>query len=163
MRKPTLVGACTGLVAGLVGITPAAGFVEPWAALLIGFITAPCCFFAISVAKRKIGYDDALDAFGCHSIGGVVGGILTGVFCVPELSWTDFGGLIYTSNPSLLFSQLIGIVVTLVFVIVGGLVIGFVVRAVYDGTLRVSEADEARGLDVAAHGESAYPAYLGLD
>lgn len=163
VRKPTLVGACTGLVAGLVGITPAAGFVEPWAAIVIGAATAPCCFFAISVAKRKIGYDDALDAFGCHSIGGVVGGLLTGVFCVPELSWTDFGGLIYTGNPSLLISQFLGILVTLAFVIVGGLVIGFVVKMVYDGTLRVSEADEARGLDVAAHGESAYPAYLGLD
>ncbi len=163
VRKPTLVGACTGLVAGLVGITPAAGFVEPWAAIVIGFVTAPCCFFAISVAKRKIGYDDALDAFGCHSIGGVVGGILTGVFCVPELSWTDFGGLIYTGDPSLLASQLIGILVTLAFVIVGGLVLGLIVKMVYDGSLRVTEADEARGLDVAAHGESAYPAYLGLD
>ena len=163
VRKPTLVGACTGLVAGLVGITPAAGFVEPWAAIIIGFVTAPCCFFAISVAKRKIGYDDALDAFGCHSVGGVVGGILTGVFCVPELSWTDFGGLIYTGNPSLLASQILGILVTLAFVVVGGLVLGLIVRAVYDGTLRVTEADEARGLDVAAHGESAYPAYLGLD
>ena len=163
VRKPTLVGACTGLVAGLVGITPAAGFVEPWAALVIGLVVAPCCFFAISVAKRKIGYDDALDAFGCHSVGGVVGGLLTGVFCVPELSWTDFGGLIYTGDPSLLLSQLLGIVVTLVFVIVGGLVLGFIVKAVYDGSLRVREIDEVRGLDVAAHGENAYPAYLGLD
>ena len=163
VRKPTLVGACTGLVAGLVGITPAAGFVEPWAAIVIGFVTAPCCFFAIGYAKSKIGYDDALDAFGCHSVGGVVGGLLTGLFCVPELSWTDFGGLLYTGNPSLLVSQFLGIVVTLALVVVGGLVIGVVVRAVYDGTLRVSEADEARGLDVAAHGESAYPAYLGLD
>ena len=163
VRKPTLVGACTGLVAGLVGITPAAGFVEPWAAIIIGFVTAPCCFFAISYAKRKIGYDDALDAFGCHSVGGVVGGVLTGLFCVPELSWTEFGGLLYTGNPSLLISQLLGILVTLAFVVVGGLIIGLVVRAVYDGTLRVTEADEARGLDVAAHGESAYPAYLGLD
>ena len=163
VRKPTLVGACTGLVAGLVAITPAAGFVEPWAAIVMGLVTAPCCFFAISVAKRKIGYDDALDAFGCHSVGGVVGGLLTGVFCVPELSWTDFGGLIYTGDPSLLISQLLGILVTLAVVIVGGLAIGFAVKAIYDGSLRVSETDEARGLDVAAHGESAYPAYLGLD
>ncbi|MBE6463780.1 MAG: ammonium transporter [Eggerthellaceae bacterium] len=163
VRKPTLVGACTGLVAGLVGITPAAGFVEPWAAIVIGLVTAPCCFFAISVAKRKIGYDDALDAFGCHSVGGVVGGLLTGIFCVPELSWTDFGGLFYTGDPSLLISQFLGILVTLAFVIVLGLVIGLVVKAIYTGSLRVSEADEARGLDVAAHGESAYPAYLGLD
>ena len=161
--KATLVGACTGLVAGLVGITPAAGFVEPWAAIVIGLVTAPCCFFAISVAKRKIGYDDALDAFGCHSVGGVVGGILTGVFCVPELSWTDFGGLVYTGDAHLLLSQVLGIGVTLALVVVGALVIGLVVKALFGGTLRVSEEDEARGLDVAAHGESAYPAYLGLD
>ena len=161
--KPTLVGACTGLVAGLVGVTPAAGFVEPWAAILIGFITAPCCFFAISVAKRKFGYDDALDAFGCHSVGGVVGGLLTGVFCVPELSWTGVGGLIYTGDLSLLVSQFLGIVVTLVFVIALDLAIGFAAKVAFGGSLRVSEEDEARGLDVAAHGESAYPAYLGLD
>ncbi len=163
VRKPTLVGACTGLVAGLVGITPAAGFVEPWAAIIIGAATAPCCFFAISVAKRKIGYDDALDAFGCHSIGGIVGGLLTGVFCVPELSWTNFGGLVYTGDPTRDGGQRAGSHATLVYVVLGALIIGLVVRKVYDGSLRVSEADEARGLDVAAHGESAYPAYLGLD
>ena len=163
VRKPTLVGACTGLVAGLVGITPAAGFVEPWAAIVIGLITAPCCFFAISVATRKIGSDDGHDGLGCHSIGGVVGGMPTGSCGVPELSWTDFGGLLYTGDPSLLISQTLGILVTLAVVIVLGLVIGLVVKAVYTGSLRVSEADEARGLDVAAHGESAYPAYLGLD
>ncbi len=68
MGKPTLVGACTGLVAGFVGITPAAGFVEPWAALVIGCAVAPVCFLAISNLKTKLGYDDALDAFGCHSV-----------------------------------------------------------------------------------------------
>ena len=85
--KPTLVGAATGLVAGLVVITPAAGFVEPWAALIMGLIVSPICYFAISFLKKKIGYDDALDAFGCHAVGGITGGILTGIFCVPELSW----------------------------------------------------------------------------
>lgn len=161
--KPTLVGACTGLVAGLVAITPAAGFVEPWAAIVMGAIVAPCCYFAISKLKRLIGYDDALDAFGCHSIGGVVGGVLTGLFCVPELSWTDFGGLLYTGDPSLLISQILGIAVTLAIVIVAGLVLGSIVKAVFKGSLRVSADDEAAGLDVAVHGESAYPAYLGLD
>ena len=161
--KPTLVGACTGLVAGLVAITPAAGFVEPWAAVVMGAVVSPCCYFAISAAKRAIGYDDALDAFGCHSVGGVVGGVLTGVFCVPELSWTDYGGLVYTGDPSLLVSQCLGILVTLVFVVVAGLVIGLAVRAVFGGSLRVSDEDEARGLDIANHGESAYPAYLGMD
>ena len=161
--RPTLVGACTGLVAGLVGVTPAAGFVEPWAAAVMGIITAICCFFAISYAKHKIGYDDALDAFGCHSVGGIVGGVLTGIFCVPELSWTDHGGLLYTGDASLLGAQVLGILVTLAIVIVGGLVIGFVVKTAFGGSLRVDEADEAQGLDVTAHGESAYPAYLGLD
>ena len=161
--KPTLVGAATGLVAGLVGITPAAGFVEPWAAAVIGAITAPVCYLAISFAKSKLGYDDALDAFGCHCVGGIVGGLLTGVFCVPELSWTDFGGLLYTGDPTLLGAQALGILVTVVFVAVAGLIIGLVVKALFKGSLRVSEEDEARGLDVTAHGESAYPAYLGLD
>ena len=138
--KPTLVGAATGLVAGLVVITPAAGFVEPWAALVMGVLVSPVCYFAISFCKRRLGYDDALDAFGCHCVGGVLGGVLTGLFCVPKLSWTDFGGLLYTGDATLLGA-----------------------RALFGGSLRVSEEDEALGLDVATHGESAYPAYLGLD
>lgn len=161
--KPTLVGAATGLVAGLVVITPAAGFVEPWAAILMGLIVSPICYFAISFCKKKIGYDDALDAFGCHCVGGVVGGILTGIFCVPELSWTDFGGLLYTGDPSLLISQVLGIAVTIAFVGIADVILGFIVKACFKGSLRVSEDEEAQGLDVAAHGESAYPAYIGLD
>lgn len=161
--KPTLVGAATGLVAGLVVITPAAGFVEPWAALVMGLVVSPICYFAISFCKAKIGYDDALDAFGCHAVGGIVGGICTGIFCVPELSWTDFGGLIYTGDVSLLGSQILGILITIVFVGVLDVVIGLIVKACFKGSLRVSEEEEAQGLDVAAHGESAYPAYIGLD
>lgn len=161
--KPTLVGAATGLVAGLVAITPAAGFVAPWAALLMGIIVSPVCYFAISVAKRRIGYDDALDAFGCHGVGGVVGGVLTGVFCVPELSWTGQGGLLYTGDFGLLGAQCLGIVVTVAFVAVLDAVIGLGVRACFGGSLRVSAEDEAQGLDVASHGESAYPAFVGLD
>ncbi len=161
--KPTLVGAATGLVAGLVVITPAAGFVEPWAAVIMGLIVSPICYFAISFLKKKIGYDDALDAFGCHAVGGITGGILTGVFCVPELSWTDFGGLVYTGDFTLLGAQVAGILITVVFVGVMDLVIGLVVKALFKGNLRVSAQEEAVGLDVSAHGESAYPAYLGLD
>ena len=160
---PTLVGAATGLVAGLVVITPAAGFVEPWAAVVMGFIVSPVCYFAISFLKAKIGYDDALDAFGCHAVGGITGGILTGLFCVPELSWTDFGGLFYTGDASLLVSQVLGIVITIAFVGIADLILGFIIKAVFKGSLRVSEEAEARGLDVAEHGESAYPAYIGLD
>lgn len=161
--KATLVGAATGLVAGLVVITPAAGFVEPWAAVVMGFIVSPVCYGAISLLKPKIGYDDALDAFGCHAVGGVTGGILTGLFCVPELSWTDSGGLFYTGDPALLGAQVLGILVTVAFVSVAGLVLGVIVRVCFRGSLRVSEEEEAQGLDVAVHGESAYPAYVGLD
>lgn len=161
--KPTLVGAATGLVAGLVVITPAAGFVEPWAAIIMGLIVSPICYFAISFCKAKIGYDDALDAFGCHAVGGVVGGICTGIFCVPELSWTDFGGLLYTGDVSLLCSQIAGIAITVVFVGILDVVLAFIVKACFKGSLRVSEEKEAQGLDIAAHGESAYPAYIGLD
>lgn len=161
--KPTLVGAATGLVAGLVVITPAAGFVEPWAAIIMGLIVSPICYFAISFCKAKIGYDDALDAFGCHAVGGIVGGICTGIFCVPELSWTDFGGLLYTGDVSLLCSQIAGIAITIVFVGILDVALAFIVKACFKGSLRVSEEKEAQGLDIAAHGESAYPAYIGLD
>ena len=161
--KPTLVGAATGLVAGLVVITPAAGFVEPWAALIMGLIVSPICYFAISFLKAKIGYDDALDAFGCHAVGGMVGGILTGLFCVPELSWTDFGGLFYTGDVSLLISQILGILVTVAFVAIGSLIIGLIVKVIFKGSLRVSKEKEAQGLDVSEHNESAYPAFIGLD
>lgn len=161
--KPTLVGAATGLVAGLVVITPAAGFVEPWAAIIMGLIVSPICYFAISKVKKAIGYDDALDAFGCHCVGGIVGGILTGIFCVPELSWTDFGGLIYTGDFTLLGAQCLGIIITIAFVLVLSFIIGLIVKACFKGNLRVSDDEEAQGLDVASHGESAYPAYLGLD
>lgn len=161
--KPTLVGASTGLVAGLVVVTPGAGFVEPWAAIVMGLIVSPVCYFAISKLKAKFGYDDALDAFGCHGVGGLLGGVLTGLFCVPELSWTDFGGLFYTGDPTLLGQQVLGIVVTIALVLVADLIIVFAVKVIFGGNLRVSEADEALGMDAAEHGESAYPAYMGLD
>lgn len=161
--KPTVVGAASGMVAGLVAITPAAGFVEPWAAVLMGVLVSPVCYFAISYCKAKLGYDDALDAFGVHCVGGVLGGVLTGLFCVPELSWTDFGGLLYTGDPTLLIAQIEGIVATVVFVAVASFIIGLVIKLIFGGSLRVEAAEEARGLDVTQHGESAYPAYLGLD
>ena len=161
--KATLVGAATGLVAGLVAITPAAGFVEPLSAILMGAIVSPICYFAISWLKKKIGYDDALDAFGCHTVGGIVGGILTGIFCVPELSWTEYGGLIYSGDPSLLISQVSGILVTIVYVGLLDIAIGLIVKAIFGGNLRVTEDEEALGLDLSEHGESAYPAYVGLD
>ena len=161
--KPTLVGASTGLVAGLVVVTPGAGFVEPWAAIVMGLIVSPVCYFAISHLKVRFGYDDALDAFGCHGVGGLLGGVLTGIFCVPELSWTSHGGLIYTGDPSLLVAQVLGILLTIAVVLVLDSAIILAIRAIFGGELRVSESDEALGLDAAEHGESAYPAYSGLD
>lgn len=161
--KPTLVGASTGLVAGLVVVTPGAGFIEPWAALVMGLIVSPVCYFAISHLKTRFGYDDALDAFGCHGIGGILGGVLTGLFCVPELSWTGKGGLLYTGDPSLLVSQVLGILVTVAIVLVLDLVIAGVVKVLFHGKVRVDEADEALGLDASQHGESAYPSFSGLD
>lgn len=163
VKKPTLIGACTGLVAGLVVITPAAGFVEPWAAVIMGIIVSPICYYAISHLKKRIGYDDALDAFGCHCAGGIVGGILTGIFCVPELSWTSQGGLIYTGDFGLLGAQILGILVTIAFVAVADIILGLIIKACFKGSLRVSPEAEAQGLDVAEHGESAYPAFSGLD
>ncbi len=161
--KCTLVGACTGLVAGLVVVTPAAGYVEPWAAVVMGIVVSPVCFFAISHLKARLGYDDALDAFGCHGIGGILGGVLTGIFCVPELSPTGIGGLIYTGNAELLADQVLGILVTAAAVLVLDVAIALVVKAVFHGRLRVDGGEEALGLDVAQRGESAYPAYTGLD
>lgn len=163
VKKPTLIGAVTGLVAGLVAITPAAGFVEPWAAIVMGLLVSPVCYFAISHLKRAFGYDDALDAFGCHCVGGILGGILTGIFCVPELSWTEFGGLIYTGDLTLLGAQVLGIVVTILFVGALDGVLGLMMKACFKGRLRVGDEAEALGLDVAEHGESAYPAFVGLD
>ena len=127
------------------------------------FVADGVAGLAFSFCKAKIGYDDALDAFGCHAVGGIVGGICTGIFCVPELSWTDFGGLLYTGDVSLLCSQIAGIAITIVFVGILDVVLAFIVKACFKGSLRVSEEKEAQGLDIAAHGESAYPAYIGLD
>ena len=161
--KATLVGACTGLVAGLVVVTPGAGYVEPWAAVVMGVVVSPVCYFMISHLKARLGYDDALDAFGCHGVGGVLGGLLTGIFCLPELSPSGLGGLLYTGSPELLVRQALGIVVTIVIVGVLDLAIVLAVHAAFHGRLRVEQGEEALGLDVASHGESAYPAYSGLD
>ena len=160
--KSTLVGACTGLVAGLVVITPAAGFVAVWAAIVMGIIVSPVCYFMISFVKSKIGYDDALDAFGCHGIGGILGGIMTGLFATPELT-TQSPGLFYGGDPTQLIAQLEGIGITLVFVIVMTLIIGLIVKLFCKGSLRVSSDEEAQGLDVTLHGEDPYPAFDGLD
>lgn len=164
--KATLTGACTGILAGLVVITPAAGFVDPWASLVMGLIVSPICYFAISWLKPKLGYDDALDAFGCHGIGGIVGGICTGIFATPaNIEAAGFVGhdygLIYGGG--LLGAQVLGIVVTIVFVALVSLILAFVVKLLFKGNLAVSDQVQQEGLDTILHGESAYPAFDGLD
>lgn len=159
--KPTVVGASTGLVLGLVAITPGAGFVPIWASIIIGALVSPICYFMMSYVKRKIGYDDAMDAFGCHGIGGVWGGIATGIFANKSVNdVVRWNGLIY-GETGLFVAQIESIVITIVIAIVGTLICAGIVRLFTP--LRVSEKDERIGLDRSQHGEDAYPTFNGLD
>ncbi|MDD3229955.1 MAG: ammonium transporter [Oscillospiraceae bacterium] len=160
-KLPTLVGACTGLVVGLVAITPGAGFVPVWAALIIGLLVSPICYFTVSVVKKKLGYDDALDAFGCHGIGGIWGGIATGLFARRDINpVAQWNGLVF-GNGRLFGAQLLSIAVTIVFAVVGTLICAAIVKLFIP--LRVSRRDEQVGLDLSQHGERAYPSFNGLD
>ena len=159
--KPSLVGASTGLVAGLVAITPGAGFVSTWSAVIIGLLVSPVCFYAIAIVKHKLGYDDALDAFGCHGVGGIFGGIVTGLFTTPELALDpDNIGLIY-GNPRLFLVTIAAIVFTIVWS--AGMTFVLMKGISFFMTLRVSDREEAIGLDNTEHGETAYPTFMGLD
>ena len=159
--KPSLVGASTGLVAGLVAITPGAGFVSTWSAVIIGLLVSPVCFYAIAIVKHKLGYDDALDAFGCHGVGGVFGGIVTGLFTTPELALDpDNIGLIY-GNPRLFLITIAAIVFTIVWS--AGMTFVLIKGISFFMPLRVSDREEAIGLDNTEHGETAYPTFMGLD
>ncbi|MDD6423370.1 MAG: ammonium transporter [Intestinibaculum porci] len=159
--KPTLIGASTGMVIGLVAITPGAGFVPVWASAIIGALASPICYFMVSVVKKRFGYDDALDAFGCHGVGGIFGGLMTGVFgsqaINPALRWN---GLIF-GNVHLFGAQVLAILVTIAVAIVGTLICVFLVKLITP--LRVESRDEAIGLDRAEHDEVAYPSFNGLD
>ncbi|MCQ8268141.1 ammonium transporter [Streptococcus suis] len=159
--KPSLVGASTGLVAGLVAITPGAGFVSTWSAVIIGLLVSPVCFYAIAIVKHKLGYDDALDAFGCHGVGGIFGGIVTGLFTTPELALEpDNIGLIY-GNPRLFLVTIAAIVFTIVWS--AGMTFVLIKGISFFMPLRVSDREEAIGLDDTEHGETAYPTFMGLD
>ena len=161
-KKPTFVGACTGMVAGLVGITPGAGFVPIWAALIIGLTTSPICFFMISWVKEKLGYDDALDAFGCHGVGGIWGGICTGLFCKVSINDIGQGNGLFFGDTKLFLMQLASIGITIVVSVAGTLICYGITRLV-TGKIRVTEREERVGLDRSQHGESAYPSFNGLD
>lgn len=162
LGKPTLVGACTGLVVGLVAITPGAGFVPIWSAIVIGALVSPICYISISIIKPKFGYDDALDAFGCHGVGGIWGGIATGIFTQKSLnSAVQWNGLIF-GDWNLFLRQLLAVGITIVIAVVGSLVaIG--VAKVFTKNLRVTPREEDIGLDKSEHGESSYPAFNGMD
>ena len=160
--KPTLVGASTGLVIGLVAITPGAGFVPIWASLIIGAMVSPICYFFISIVKPKFGYDDALDVFGCHGIGGIWGGIATGLFTKSSInSAAAWDGLVFGES-ALLLRQLAAIGITIVLAVAGTFVAYGITSFVTKG-IRVSGKNEDLGLDCSEHDESAYPAFNGMD
>ena len=141
-RKPSVLGIASGAVAGLVAITPASGFVGPGAAVVIGVAAGVLCFFAATSLKKAMGYDDSLDAFGVHGIGGMVGALLTGAFASKEIAGVD--GSVLT--------QLWGVGSTLIY----GFVVSFILLKLIDLSigLRVTEEQEREGLDISLHGES---------
>ena len=159
--KPTLVGASTGLVIGLVAITPGAGFVPVWASFIIGILVSPICYFTVILLKQKLKIDDALDAFGCHGIGGIWGGIATGLFGKSSVnSVAKWDGLVF-GDYRLFLAQVLSIVITIAVAIVGTLICIGIVRIFTP--LRVDPKEELVGLDVSQHGENAYPSFNGFD
>lgn len=159
--KPTLVGASTGLVIGLVAITPGAGFVPVWASFIIGILVSPICYFTVILLKQKLKIDDALDAFGCHGIGGIWGGIATGLFGKSSINSVEkWDGLVF-GDYRLFLAQVLSIVITIAVAIVGTLICIGIVRIFTP--LRVDPKEELVGLDASQHGENAYPSFNGFD
>ncbi|MGA8365941.1 MAG: ammonium transporter [Candidatus Acidiferrales bacterium] len=159
--KPSALGAISGCVAGLVAITPASGFVSPMSALAIGFLAGALCFRMVTAVKSRFGYDDSLDAFGVHGAGGTVGALLTGVFASSAINpiFHDASGKVRPSgllegNPRQILYQAVGVVMAWTLAAVGTVVILKVVDMMIG--LRVSEEDEAQGLDFSQHGEEGY-------
>lgn len=156
--KPTILGTCSGVVAGLVCITPAAGFVTPMSAILMGLIVGVVCYMACTAVKSKFGYDDSLDAFGVHGVGGTLGAVLTGIFATRATGATlaiDKGApLGLLEGGSLLTAQVVAALITWGLAIVAT----FIILKVLDATmgLRVSPAEEIQGLDLSQHGEEGY-------
>jgi ammonium transporter, Amt family len=150
--KPTAVGIASGFLAGLVGITPAAGFVNPIGALFIGSITAVCCFFAVSL-RAKLKFDDSLDTYPIHGVGGTVGALLTGVFALKSVNEFGNDGLL-AGNPQLLITQFVGVLATYVFAGVGTFILLKILSLFM--SLRVKDIVEDQGLDINEHGEEGY-------
>lgn len=152
--KPTLLGAATGAVIGLVAITPGAGFVGVMSALIIGALVSPLCYTAIAVIKPRLGYDDSLDVFGCHGIGGIWGALATGLFASKAVNPAGNDGLFF-GNPAQLGIQALSVVATIALSAIGTFVILKVISLFTK--LRAAENEEEEGLDIAQHGEDAYP------
>ena len=150
--KPTVLGAASGAIAGLVAITPAAGFVTPLASIPIGLIGAISCYVAVAILKNKFGYDDSLDAFGIHGVGGTWGAIATGLWATTMVNPDGADGLFYGGG--LLTPQCISLVVAIVFAVVGTFIIFKVISTVMD--MRVTISAESLGIDISEHGEGAY-------
>jgi ammonium transporter, Amt family len=151
--KPTAVGIASGFLAGLVGITPAAGFVTPLSAILIGLITATCCFFAVSL-RAKLQFDDSLDTFPIHGVGGTVGGLLTGIFATKVVNAAGADGLLASGNTELLGKQILATIITYAIAAAGTFIIIKVLSFVME--LRVKPETEYQGLDINEHGEEGY-------
>ena len=151
--KPTILGAASGCIAGLVAITPAAGFVAPMPAVIIGLVGGIVCYFAVAVLKEKLGYDDALDAFGVHGIGGTWGAIATGIWATTDVNPAGANGLFF-GETHLFTAQLISIVVAYVLAIAGSYILYKVVSCIMD--VRADETEELTGLDISEHGERGY-------
>ena len=152
--KASMLGAASGAVAGLVAVTPAAGFVGPMGSIIIGFIAGLACLWGVTGLKKMLGADDAFDVFGVHGVGGIVGAILTGVFTAQSLGGT--GGL--TPDTFTMGGQVWIQIKSVIFTLVWSGVASFIAYKLVDITigLRVSEEDERQGLDITSHGESAY-------
>lgn len=153
--KATLLGAATGAVIGLVAITPGAGFVGVIPAIIIGLLVSPICYTGVSLVKSKFGYDDALDAFGCHGIGGIWGALATGLFADKSLNpYVQHNGLFLGGGFTQLFIQILAVAATVILAVVGTYVILKVISLFT--SLRVTEREEDEGLDISQHGEEAY-------
>jgi len=151
-KKPTILGICSGIIAGLVAITPAAGFVNIVGAIIIGVLAGFICYFSVSYLKPKFGYDDALDVFGIHGVAGILGALLTGFLADPSIN-PDGTGLFY-GNPKQVLIQLLSVVITIIYTGVLSAVILYVTKLLT--RLRVSEEEEIAGLDITQHGEKGY-------
>jgi Amt family ammonium transporter len=151
--NPTMLGTISGAVAGLVAITPAVGFVGIGGAIMIGLLVSVFCFIAVGFIKHKFGYDDSLDAFGIHGIGGIWGALATGLFASKLINPAGADGLLF-GNPKLFLIQLAAVLITAVYTFVATYIIFKIVDAIVG--VRVVEEDEAMGLDLALHNERAY-------